>query len=92
MRLAAGAPANSAIAERKPDRAFGFSGRGCGGFEPAGAEEQHPSRQRSQRALDCLRGVAGLDVEGRELHQAPVKARAQIVEFYALQTSDDLRV
>jgi hypothetical protein len=79
MRLAAGAPANSAIAERKPDRAFGFSGRGCGGFEPAGAEEQHPSHQRSQGTL-------------RELHQAPVKARAQIVEFYALQTSDDLRV
>jgi hypothetical protein len=42
----------------------------------------------SRRAAE----VAGLDVEGRELHQAPVKGRAQTVEFYALKTSDDLRV
>ena len=42
----------------------------------------------SRRAAE----VAGLDVEGRELHQAPVKGRAQTVEFYALKTADDLRV
>jgi adenylate cyclase len=42
----------------------------------------------SRRAAE----VAGLDVEGRELHQAPVKGRAQTVEFHALKTSDDLRV
>ena len=42
----------------------------------------------SRRAAE----VAGLDVEGRGLHQAPVKGRAQTVEFYALKTSDDLRV
>jgi len=42
----------------------------------------------SRRAAE----VAGLDVQGRELHQAPVKGRAQTVEFYALKTLDDLRV
>lgn len=42
----------------------------------------------SRRAAE----VAGLDVQGRELHQAPVKGRAQTVEFYALKTSEDLRV
>jgi hypothetical protein len=58
MRLAGGAHANSAIAERKPDSAFGF---------PEGV-------------------TAGLNP------QAPAKGRAQTVEFYALKTSDDLRV
>jgi adenylate cyclase len=41
----------------------------------------------SRRAAE----VGGLDVQGRELHQAPVKGRAQTVEFYALKTLDDLR-
>jgi hypothetical protein len=68
MRSAGGAAANSAVAERSPDRAFRFP-EGLRRFEPAGAEEQHPSRQRSYHA---------------------VKGRAQIVEFYALKTSDDL--
>ena len=58
MRLAGGAHANSAIAERKPDPAFGFPERVTAGLNPL----------------------------------APVKGRAQTVEFYALKTSDNLRV
>jgi adenylate cyclase len=42
----------------------------------------------SRRAAE----TAGLDVKGRQLHQAPVKGRKQIVEFYALKTLADLRV
>jgi adenylate cyclase len=42
----------------------------------------------SRRAAE----TAGLDVKGRQLHQAPVKGRMQIVEFYALKTLADLRV
>ena len=42
----------------------------------------------SRRAAE----TAGLDAKGRQLHQAPVKGRMQIVEFYALQTLADLRV
>jgi hypothetical protein len=36
--------------------------------------------------------MAGLDVKGRKLHQAPVQGRTQTVEFYALKTLADLRV
>jgi adenylate cyclase len=42
----------------------------------------------SRRAAE----TAGLDAKGRQLHQAPVKGRMQIVEFYALKTLADLRV
>jgi len=42
----------------------------------------------SRRAAE----MAGLDVEGRRLHQAMVKGRTQTVEFYALKTLADLRV
>jgi adenylate cyclase len=42
----------------------------------------------SRRAAE----MAGLDVKNRQLHQAPVKGRMQIVEFYALKTLADLRV
>jgi adenylate cyclase len=42
----------------------------------------------SRRAAE----MAGLDVKGRELHQAPVDGRAQTVEFYTLKTMADLRV
>ena len=34
--------------------------------------------------------AAGLDVTGRELHQAPVKGRSEKVEFYVLKTLADL--
>ena len=46
----------------------------------------------SGRGCGGFEPAAGLDVEGRELHQAPLKARAQLAEFYALKTSDDSRV
>jgi adenylate cyclase len=36
--------------------------------------------------------LAGLNVKGCELHQAPVTGRAQIVEFYTMKTLADLRV
>ena len=36
--------------------------------------------------------AAGLKLEGRELHQAPVKGRMDPVEFYALQTLADLPI
>jgi adenylate cyclase len=36
--------------------------------------------------------LAGVNVKGCELHQAPVNGRAQIVEFYAMKTLADLRV
>ena len=42
----------------------------------------------SRRAAE----MAGLDVKGRVLHQAPGDGRAQTVEFYALKTLADLRV
>jgi adenylate cyclase len=42
----------------------------------------------SRRAAE----MAGLDVKGRELHQAPGDGRAQTVEFYTLKTLADLRV
>ena len=63
MRSAAGAPANSAIAERKPDRAFGF---------PEGvAAGLNPLVLRSNIRLVSALTYALL--ERRELHQAPVK-------------------
>lgn len=36
--------------------------------------------------------MAGLDVKGRELHQAPGDGEAQTAEFYTLKTLADLRV
>jgi adenylate cyclase len=36
--------------------------------------------------------MAGLDVKGRELHQAPGDGGTQTVEFYTLKTLADLRV
>jgi adenylate cyclase len=42
----------------------------------------------SRRAAE----TAGLDIKGRQLQQAPVKGRMQIVEFYALKTLSDLRI
>ena len=42
----------------------------------------------SRRAAD----MAGLDVNGRKLHQVLVAGRTQTVEFYALKTLADLRV
>jgi adenylate cyclase len=42
----------------------------------------------SRRAAE----MAGLDLEGRELHQAPCDGGAQTVEFYSLKTLADLRV
>jgi adenylate cyclase len=42
----------------------------------------------SRRAAE----MAGLDVKGREPHQAPVDGRAQTVEFYTLMTLADLQV
>jgi adenylate cyclase len=42
----------------------------------------------SRRAAE----MAGLDVKGRELHQAPGDSRTQDVEFYTLKTLADLRV
>jgi adenylate cyclase len=42
----------------------------------------------SRRAAE----MAGLDVKGRELHQAPGDGGAQAVEFYTLKTLADLRV
>jgi adenylate cyclase len=42
----------------------------------------------SRRAAE----MAGLDVKGRELHQAPGDGRAQTVEFYTLKTLADLRL
>jgi len=41
----------------------------------------------SRRAAE----MAGLDVKGRELHQAPGDGQAQTVEFYTLKTPGDLR-
>jgi adenylate cyclase len=41
----------------------------------------------SRRAAE----VAGLDVAGEQLHEAPVKGRVQSVQFYALQTIPELR-
>jgi adenylate cyclase len=34
--------------------------------------------------------AAGLDLTGRELHHAPVKGRAEMVEFYVFKGLDDL--
>jgi adenylate cyclase len=42
----------------------------------------------SRRAAE----MAGLDLKGREPHQAPVDGRAQTLEFYTLKTLADLRV
>jgi adenylate cyclase len=42
----------------------------------------------SRRAAE----MAGLDVEGRELHQSPGDGPAQTLEFYTLKTMADLRV
>jgi adenylate cyclase len=42
----------------------------------------------SRRAAE----MAGLDVTGHDLHQAPVAGRAETVEFYALKTLADVRV
>jgi adenylate cyclase len=42
----------------------------------------------SRRAAE----IAGLDIAGRELHQATVKGRKEPVEFYALKTMADLPV
>jgi adenylate cyclase len=42
----------------------------------------------SRRAAE----MAGLDVKGREPHQAPVDGRARTLEFYTLKTLADLRV
>jgi hypothetical protein len=36
--------------------------------------------------------MAGLDLKGREPHQAPVDCPAQTLEFYTLKTLADLRV
>jgi hypothetical protein len=36
--------------------------------------------------------MAGLNVKGRKLHQAPVSGRVQIVEFYTMKTLADLHV
>ena len=41
----------------------------------------------SRRAAE----LAGIDVAGLKLHQAPVKGRVQSVEFYALQTIPEVR-
>ena len=55
--------------------------------------------ERLTKEHDCLvivsrraAEMAGLDVNGRELHQAPGDGRAQTVEFYTLKTLADLRV
>ena len=40
----------------------------------------------SRRAAEA----AGLDVRGRELHEAPVKGRVEPVQFYALKTMADV--
>jgi len=42
----------------------------------------------SRRAAEA----AGLDVRDRELHDAPVKGRAEPVQFYALKTLADLPI
>jgi len=36
--------------------------------------------------------VAGLSLDGQQLHEAPVKGRREPVQFYALKTADDLRI
>jgi adenylate cyclase len=36
--------------------------------------------------------AAGLELEGRELHEAPVKGRKEPVQFYALQSLADVRI
>lgn len=36
--------------------------------------------------------AAGLDLTSRELHQAPVKGRTEMVEFYVLKTLADLQI
>ena len=36
--------------------------------------------------------VAGLDLTGRQLYEAPVKGRVETVEFYCLKSLADLRV
>jgi adenylate cyclase len=36
--------------------------------------------------------AAGLDLTNRELHQAPVKGRTEMVEFYVLKTLADLQI
>jgi adenylate cyclase len=55
--------------------------------------------ERLTKELDCAAimsrraaEMAGLNVKGREMHQAPGDAQAQDVEFYALKTLADLRV
>ena len=42
----------------------------------------------SRRAAEA----AGLDVSDRELHDAPLKGRAEPVQFYALKTLADLAI
>jgi adenylate cyclase len=42
----------------------------------------------SRQAADA----AGLGVEDKQLHEAPVKGRRELVQFYALKTLDDLRI
>ncbi len=36
--------------------------------------------------------AAGLDLTGHELHQAPVKGRQELVQFYVVKSLDDLKV
>jgi hypothetical protein len=35
--------------------------------------------------------MAGIDLTGLELHEAPVKGRVEMVQFYALNTVPELR-
>ena len=69
MRSAAGAPANSAIAERKPDRAFGFPEGVAAGLNPLVlrsnirlvsalimlARSRGPSPASMSKAVSCIR-------------------------------------
>jgi adenylate cyclase len=36
--------------------------------------------------------AAGLSLDGKQLHEAPVKGRRELVQFYALKTLEDLRI
>ena len=55
MRLAGGAPANSAIAERKPDRAFGFSEGVAAGLNPLVASSALSICASMSKAVSCIR-------------------------------------
>jgi adenylate cyclase len=50
-------------------------------------KEYNRSLVVSRRAAE----MAGLDLTGRELHEAPVKGRVGMVQFYALDTVPELR-